>query len=99
MRISCVMMSSRVTLPVEEEEADVDGAVEVEGIAVLDCLERSCASLHLTIVVSMAHMTWKWTETGKGTEKWRKILVIAEGKMSLSWVTVSLYTSMMERIK
>ena len=26
----------------------------------------------------------KWSEEGKGTEKWRKILVIAEGKMNLS---------------
>ena len=99
MSTSCAMMSSRVTSPIEEEEANVDGAVEAEGITVPDRLKHSCASLRLTIVASMAHMTWKWTEMGKGTEKWRKILVIAEGKMSLSWVTVSLYTSMMERIK
>ena len=32
----------------------------------------------------MGHMTEKWSEEGKGTEKWRKILVIAEGTMSLS---------------
>ena len=32
----------------------------------------------------MAHMTGKWSKEGKGTEKWRKILVIAEGNMSLS---------------
>ena len=93
------MIASKVTPPTEVEGAKVDGAKGMGGATELDCLERSCASLHLTIVVSMAHMTWKWTETGKGTEKWRKILVIAEGKMSLSWVTVSLYTSMMERIK
>ena len=62
-------------------------------------LERNCTSLCLTVVASMAHMTWKWSETGKGTEKWRKILVIVEGKMSLSRVTKSLYISMMERIK
>ena len=47
----------------------------------------------------MAHMTWKWLETGKGTEKWRRILVIAEGKMSLSRIVVSIYTSIRERIK
>ena len=29
-------------------------------------------------------MTVKWLEEGKGTEKWRKILVVAERKMSLS---------------
>ena len=32
----------------------------------------------------MAHIKEKWSEAGKGMEKWRKILVIAEGKMSLS---------------
>ena len=31
----------------------------------------------------MAHMTGKWAEEGKGTEKWRKIRVIAEGKNEL----------------
>ena len=93
------MIASRVTPPVEEEEAEVDGVEGVGGVADLDHLVRSCASLHLTVAASMAHMTWKWLETGKGTEKWRKILVIAEGKMSLSWVAVSLNTSMMERIK
>ena len=35
--------------------------------------------------ISMAHMMVKWLEEGKETEKWRKILVIVEGKMSLSW--------------
>ena len=47
----------------------------------------------------MAHITGKWLETGKGMEKWRKILVIADGKMSLSWVTVFLLISMIEKIK
>ena len=32
----------------------------------------------------MAHMKVKWSDKGKGTEMWCKILVIAEGKMSLS---------------
>ena len=71
MRISCAMMSLRVTSLVEEEGADVDGAVKARGIVVPDHLERSCASLHLTIAAFMAHKTWKWLETGKGTEKWR----------------------------
>ena len=31
----------------------------------------------------MAHMTEKWAEEGKGTEKWRKIRVIAEWKNEL----------------
>ena len=47
----------------------------------------------------MAHMTEKWLEKGKGTEKWHKIRVIAEGKMVLSWVVVSLNTSIIERKK
>ena len=47
----------------------------------------------------MAHMTEKWVEEGKGTEKWRKIRVIAKGKMSLSRVVISLNTSIKERIK
>ena len=42
------------------------------------------SSLHFTVAASMAHMKVKWSDKGKGTEKWCKILVIAEGKMSLS---------------
>ena len=41
MRTNCAIMSSRVTQLVEKEGADVDEAVEVGGIAILDCLERS----------------------------------------------------------
>ena len=47
----------------------------------------------------MAHMIEKWSEEGKGTKKWHRIRVIAEGKMSLSRVVISLYTSKIERIK
>ena len=83
------MMSSSVTPLVEEEGADVDGAKRVGGAAVSDRLDRNCASLRLMVAVSMAHMI----------EKWRKILVIAEGKMNLSWVVVFLNTSIKERIK
>jgi len=93
------MIASRVTPTTEEEGAEVDGAEEVGGATDPDRLERNCTSLHLTVAASMAYITWKWSETGKGVEKWRKILVIAERKISLSWVTESLYTSMMERIK
>ena len=46
--------------------------------------DLNCASLHFTVAASMAHMKVKGSNAGKGTEKWRKILVIAEGKMSLS---------------
>ena len=47
----------------------------------------------------MAHMTEKWSEEGKGTEKWHRILMIAEGKMSLSRIAISLYTTKIERMK
>ena len=97
-------MSSKVTLLIEEEGADVDGAdqdrAEREGRAVeFDYRDLNCASLRLTVATSMAHMIEKWSEEGKGTEKWHKIRVIAERKMSLSWVAVSLYISIIERIK
>ena len=36
------------------------------------------------VVASMAHMKVKGLDVAKGMEKWRTILVIAEGKMSLS---------------
>ena len=93
------MIASKVTPSIEVEGAKVDGAEGVGEVADLDHLERSCASLYLMVVASMAHTTWKWSEMGKGIEKWRKILVIAEGKMSLSRVAESLCTCMIERMK
>ena len=66
------MIASRVTPPAEEEEAEVDGAEGVGGAAVSDRLECSCASLRLTVAASVTPITWKWSETRKGTEKWRK---------------------------
>ena len=92
-------MSLSVTQLVEEEGADMDGAEGVRGVAVTNCLNRNCASLCLTVAWSMAHITEKWSDEGKGTEKWHKIQVIAKGKMSLSKVIVSLYTSIIERTK
>ena len=97
-------MSLSDTSLVEEEGADVDGAdrdgAEREGRAIESvCRDLNCALLRLTVAVFMAHMTEKWAEEGKGTEKWCKIRMIAEGEMSLSWVAVSLYTSIRERIK
>ena len=47
------------------------------------CHDLNCAKLHFIVVASMAHMKVKGSDTGEGTEKWRKILVIAEGKMNL----------------
>ena len=99
MHTSCAMMSSRVTPLVDEEGVDVDGAIATEGITILNCHERSCTLLCLTVAASMAPITWKWSEMGKGTEKWCKILVIAKGKMSLSRDAKSLWTSIKERMK
>ena len=84
------MVSSSVISLVEEEGVDVDGAKGV-GVAVdLNHLERNCTSLHLMVLASIAPMIRKGSEEGKRTSKWRKSLVIAEGKMSLSRVVVSL---------
>ena len=92
-------MSPRVTLLKEEEGADVDGAKGVGGDVNPDRLDRNCALLRLMVVAPIAPIREKWSDEGKETEKWCKILVIAEGKMSLSRVIESLYTSMIERIK
>ena len=97
-------MSPSDTSLAEKEGADVDGAnqdgAERGGGAVeFDCCDLNCASLRLTVAASMAHMTKKWSEEGKETEKWHKIHVIAEGKMSLSRLAVSLNTSIIKRIK
>ena len=98
------MKSPSDTSFMEEEGADVDradqdGAEREGGAADSDCLDLNCTSLRLTVAVSMSHMTEKWLEEGKGTKKWHKICVIAEGKMNLSRVAVSLYTSIIKRIK
>ena len=77
------MIALRVTPPTEEEGAKVDGAEGVGGVADLNCLEQNCTLLLLTVVASIAPITWKWSDKGKGIEKLRKILMIAEGKMSL----------------
>ena len=84
MRWNCAMMSLRVTLLVEEEEADVDGAKKVGGTADPDRLDWNYASLRLIVTASIAPIIEKWFDKGKGIEKWRKILVIAKGNMSLS---------------
>ena len=95
MRCSCAMMSPSDISLEEEEGAGVDGVdrdeVELEGGAAKSiCRGLNCASLRLTVAASMSHMTEKWVEKGKGIEKWHKIFVIAEGKISLSQVAVSL---------
>ena len=79
--------------------ANQDGAEREGGVAESVCCDLNCTLLRLTVAASMAHMIEKWVEEGKGTEKWHKIHMIAKGKMSLSWVVISLYTSIRERIK
>ena len=78
------MTSPSVTSPIVEEGANVDGDEREGRSTESDCLDRNCASLRFTIAASMTHMKVKWLDKGKGIEKWRKILMIAEGKMSLS---------------
>ena len=46
-----------------------DGVEREEGATEFDCRDLNCASLRLMVVVSMAHMTEKWSRKGKGTEK------------------------------
>ena len=83
------MMSPKDILLEEEEGADVGrverDAVGQEGGVESCCRDLNCASLRFTVVASMAHMKIKGLDAGEGREKWRKILVIAKGKMSLSW--------------
>ena len=97
-------MSPSDILLEEEEGVDVDGAnqdgAEREGgVAESVCRDLNCTLLRLTVAASMAHMIEKWAEERKGIEKWHKIRMITEGKMSLLQVAVSLYTSIRERIK
>ena len=58
---SCAIMASRVTPPAEDEGAEVDGAIEVEGVTVSirGHLSQSCASLYLIAATSMALITIK----------------------------------------
>ena len=86
------MTTSRVTPPSDEESADVEGAegAEEATIFVRGCLGLSCAALRLTVAESMAPMAEKIGDLGKKTEKWQRIRVIAEGKMSLLQVAVFL---------
>ena len=81
-------MSHKDTSLEEEEGADV-GRAERDGVGREGGVESCChnlnyASLCFTVATSMAHMKVKGLDVGEGTKKWRKILVIAEGKMSLS---------------
>ena len=80
-------MSPKDTSLVEEEGADM-GRAGRNGVRWEGCVE-SCyrdlnyTSLRFMVAASMAHMNGLDAE--EGTKKWRKILVIVEGNMSLSW--------------
>ena len=96
-------MSPKDTSLEEEEGTDVgqserDG-VGREGGVEFCCRNLNCTSLRFTVVASMAHMKVKGSDTGEVTEKWRKILVIAERKMSLSQDVKSRKTSIKDKIK
>ena len=79
-------MASCVIPPIEDEGPEVDGAVEVRGatISIRGCPGLSCVALRRTKVASVAHMNVKCGDSGLEIEKWRRILVIAEEKKSLS---------------
>ena len=78
-------MASRVAPPVEDKGAEVDGAEEAEGVIVLvwGRLNRSYASLRLTVAASMAFITVKWGDLGKQTKKMAKDLPDSRKKNEL----------------
>jgi len=92
MRLNIVMMALRFTPLAEEEGVEVDGAEGAGGtvVSIYGRFGRSWASLCLTDVTLMAPMVGKKGELGRGIKRWRRILVIAKGKMNLSQVAVSL---------
>ena len=71
---------------IELNEMELNGR---EKLLNLIALTETATSLRFTVAAPMAHMKVKWLDKGKGIEKWRNILMIAEGKMSLSRDTES----------
>ena len=59
------MMTSRVTLLVEEEGANVDGEEGVREAVALEHLKNNYASLRLTVPASIAPMKGKGSKEGK----------------------------------
>ena len=49
--------------------ANRDGAEREGGATESICRDLNCASLRLMVAASMAHMTEKWVEEGKGIKK------------------------------
>ena len=82
----CTMMALRVTPPtVEVEGAEKEGIAEAVGsvVSTCSCFDWSWASLHRTEPTLMASMMVKQGELGMWMEKWWRIRMIAEGKISL----------------
>ena len=81
-------MSPKDTSLKEEEGVDVSRAerdgVSREGGVESYYRDLNYTSLRFSVAASVAHMKVKGLDAGKGTKKWSKILVIVEGKMSLS---------------
>ena len=77
MRYSCTMISPSDTSLVEEKGAEQDRAEREGGVAESDFRDLNYTSIRLTVAAFMTHMTKKWSEEGKGIEKWHKICVIA----------------------
>ena len=66
MRCNCDMTASRITPPANEEGVDVEGVEEAGRVAVSvrGHFGRNWASLHLTVVASIAHITEKCIDSG-----------------------------------
>ena len=81
---------------IELNEMELNGR---EKLLNLIALTETATSLRFTVAAPMAHMKVKWSDAGKGTEKWRKILMVMKRKMSLSQDAESLWTFIIERTK
>ena len=97
------MMAFKVTPPlVEVEGAEEDGGIaKVAGSVgfIRGHFGRSWASLYRTEPTLVVPMVVKKGEEGMGINKCLRIHVIVEGKMSLSRVAVSKYTSRIDVMK
>ena len=97
-------MASKVTPATEEEGVEVEEAEKEGGIGATKSYVSvrgrfSQSWVCQTVLALMAPMVVKKGESGIGMKKWRRICVIAKGKMSLSWVAVSKYTSRIDVMK
>ena len=104
---SYAMMASRVTPTAEEEGAKVEGVKEEGGtgeavgssVTPRGRFSWNWVSLCWIEPALMAPMVVKKGEEGMKMEKHWRIRMIAEGRMSLSWVAVSWYKSRIDVMK